>query len=87
MPPKIKAFIGEMARESGFAFTVLTGGPDPHRPGRMRVLAFHEGVDRFDQNFGASYASFSSNVMEPYQKFLYNAFCMFPPHKIVQNRH
>lgn len=76
MPHNVRAFLDREAARTGFCFMVLAGGPDPNRPGRMRILAFHEGVDRYGQKFGSAYGSFNANVTEPFQRFLYQAYCM-----------
>ncbi len=78
LPAAMDAFFKEMGMRTGWSFTVLAGGPEPsHADGKIRTLALHVGVDRFDQQFSKAHEKFSDNCIAPFAAFLENVYCMF----------
>jgi len=72
--PAVKAFFDEMAKRTGWAFSVLAGGPDPGLNGQIRTIALHLGEDRYNQMFSVANPNFHKDVLMPYRSFLYNVY-------------
>lgn len=77
LPTAIEGFFKEIGMRTGWSFTVLAGGPEPSHPdGKIRTLAIHVGVDRFNQQFSKAHVKFYDSCVVPFAAFLENVYCM-----------
>ncbi|KAF9549377.1 hypothetical protein CPC08DRAFT_729374 [Agrocybe pediades] len=74
LQPTIKAFCTEIYNRTGYAVTVLAGGPDPDKRGSVRAMAIHNGADHLGQSFSMAYPNFHEHIVKPYQHFLSNVY-------------
>ncbi|KAF8068719.1 hypothetical protein FPV67DRAFT_1448607 [Lyophyllum atratum] len=69
-PRVLNRFFNALAEKTGWAFSVLMGGPDPSRDGDITVASFHAGEDGFDNNFSAAHPNFHKEYMQPFTDYL-----------------
>ncbi|KAF5379794.1 hypothetical protein D9615_005662 [Tricholomella constricta] len=69
-PRVLGHFLDSLAERTGWAFTVLMGGPDPSAKGEINVASYHVGETTLNKQFGQAHMSFEKTYMEPYADFL-----------------
>ncbi|KAH9477997.1 hypothetical protein JR316_0010230 [Psilocybe cubensis] len=62
-PGQITNFLQEMYKRTGWCLSLLAGGPDPSRQGKIRTISIHMGKDKFDQFYSCAYPDFQENVL------------------------
>ncbi|KAH7905402.1 hypothetical protein BJ138DRAFT_1230021 [Hygrophoropsis aurantiaca] len=70
LPAVLSKFLDELARVTGWAFTVLMGGPNPSLGGQIDINSFHVGKTELGNLFNRSYPDFETRIMKPYSEFL-----------------
>ncbi|KDQ32508.1 hypothetical protein PLEOSDRAFT_1080094 [Pleurotus ostreatus PC15] len=70
IPRYFQAFSQELARRTGWSFTLLAGGPDPENGGRINSIGVHFGENEAGQHFGKATPGFGDTVLTPYANFL-----------------
>ncbi|KAJ8690403.1 hypothetical protein PTI98_011831 [Pleurotus ostreatus] len=70
IPKYFQAFSQELARRTGWSFTLLAGGPDPENGGRINSIGVHFGENKAGQHFGKATPGFGDMVLTPYANFL-----------------
>jgi hypothetical protein len=65
----------EIERQAGMACTILLGGPEPKRGGKIIVMTFHTGKTRFGHNFEQAYDAWYENVEVPFTEHMGKVFC------------
>ncbi|PPQ86508.1 hypothetical protein CVT26_008391, partial [Gymnopilus dilepis] len=63
-----------LAKKTGWAFTILCGGPDPMDNGNLAVASVHIGETEAGANFSHVYKPFTSAILDPYSAFLEKVF-------------
>ncbi|KAH9479049.1 hypothetical protein JR316_0007624 [Psilocybe cubensis] len=58
-PGQITSFLQEMYKRTGWCLSVIAGGPDPSRQGKIRTISIHMGKDKFDQFYFYLYNVYS----------------------------
>ncbi|KAF9463100.1 hypothetical protein BDZ94DRAFT_1322018 [Collybia nuda] len=66
----LDAFIQDLSTRTGWAFSVMGGGPDPVNGGRIQTISFHEGRNAAGATFRKAHVSFEDSVLKPYIEFL-----------------
>ncbi|TFK46466.1 hypothetical protein OE88DRAFT_1739359 [Heliocybe sulcata] len=64
------------SQQTGFAFTVLAGGPCPQLGGKIMSFSVSEGQTGRGNDFEHCISDFEKRIMEPFEKFLVK---VFPP--------
>ncbi|KAH9836219.1 uncharacterized protein C8Q71DRAFT_724057 [Rhodofomes roseus] len=59
-----------LAEETGWALTVMGGGPCPEEGGAIQTFAYHVGTTDAGHNFKQTYMNYQEAVMDPYARFL-----------------
>ncbi|KDQ29896.1 hypothetical protein PLEOSDRAFT_167688 [Pleurotus ostreatus PC15] len=70
LPRQFAAIGQELARRTGWSFTLLAGGPDPINGGRLNSIGIHLGENSAGLSFGKANPHFSNSVLNPYAEFL-----------------
>ncbi|KAF9499187.1 hypothetical protein BDN71DRAFT_1428231 [Pleurotus eryngii] len=70
IPRYFQAFCQELARRTGWSFTLLAGGPDPINGGRVNSIGVHFGENEAGQHFGKATPGFGDTVLTLYANFL-----------------
>ncbi|TFY55898.1 hypothetical protein EVJ58_g7965, partial [Rhodofomes roseus] len=76
VPQFLEQLFAYLAEETGWAYSVVGGGPCPDEGGALQTISYHIGTTPAGHNFKHSYMKFAEAVMDPFLKFL-NA--KFPP--------
>ena len=63
-----------MAERTGWAFTVLAGGPDSAKEGEIRSVGIHIGQDRYGNSFGKAMPNFTEAILKPFSGFLHSVY-------------
>ncbi|KAG6807632.1 hypothetical protein H0H92_006876 [Tricholoma furcatifolium] len=75
---EIPSFLGPvlhgLRQRTGWAFSVLMGGPDPSINGDINVASFHVGENPSRLNFSKAVPNFERSFMEPYTEFLLTVY-------------
>ncbi|KAF8069151.1 hypothetical protein FPV67DRAFT_1669174 [Lyophyllum atratum] len=66
----LNRFLTALSEKTGWAFSVLMGGPDPSRGGDITVASFHAGETGIDNEFGHAHPNFEKVYMEPFTDYL-----------------
>ena len=72
-----------MAARTGWAFTVLAGGPDTAKDGEIRSIGIHIGQDQYGNSFGKSIPNFTDTILKPYSAFLH---AVYPKESTIDNQ-
>ncbi|RDB15505.1 hypothetical protein Hypma_004162 [Hypsizygus marmoreus] len=75
-PRFLGRYLNALAEKTGWAFSVLMGGPDPSMNGDINVASFHVGETASGAQFAHAHQGFETVFMEPYTEFLLK---VFPP--------
>src|SRR5882757_2673451 len=67
-------FFDAMSKRTGWAFTVIAGGPDPALDGRIRTVSVHKGTDVYGHTFGKALPNYQDALLLPYSKFLHSVY-------------
>ncbi|KAK0467411.1 hypothetical protein IW261DRAFT_1574131 [Armillaria novae-zelandiae] len=87
-PALLKCFLGNLAVQTGWWFSVIAGGPDPADGGNIHTGSFHVGMDGHKRHFEDEYVhhsidpkdstsrhtNFEDAVIAPYGRFLKTLF-------------
>ncbi|KAK0460311.1 hypothetical protein IW261DRAFT_1429097 [Armillaria novae-zelandiae] len=87
-PALLKRFLGDLAVQTGWWFSVIAGGPDPADGGNIHTGSFHVGMDGHKRHFEDEYVhhsidpkdstsrrtNFKDAVIVPYGRFLKTLF-------------
>ncbi|KAG6809852.1 hypothetical protein H0H92_014418 [Tricholoma furcatifolium] len=75
---EIPSFLGPvlhgLRQRTGWAFSVLMGGPDPSINGDINVASFHVGENHSRLDFSKAVPNFERSFMEPYTEFLVTVY-------------
>lgn len=85
LPLVIRNFCEAMADRTGWAFTVLAGGPDMAKDGEIRSVGIHVGQDQYGNSFGKATPNFTDTILKPFSVFLhsvYGGFCCISKKKV-----
>ncbi|KIL54941.1 hypothetical protein M378DRAFT_18405 [Amanita muscaria Koide BX008] len=82
LPEVLSDFFTEVSRKTGWAFTLICGGPDPLNGGRIRTMGQHIGENVLGHNFGQSHPTYQDTYVVPYAQFLDQIY----PHDVCQQR-
>ncbi|KAF7982028.1 hypothetical protein HWV62_30282 [Athelia sp. TMB] len=74
LPPLLKMIFDELSKTTGWAFTVLMGGPVPQADGNITSATHHVGQSLSGNNWGRAYPDFDKAIINPYQEFLRHIF-------------
>ncbi|KAG9221974.1 hypothetical protein PTI98_008939 [Pleurotus ostreatus] len=74
LPVLIPSLLQQLRAKTGWAFTVLAGGPLPIANGDIDVCAFHIGETALGNSFGHAYGDFQEGILRPYTEFVRLAF-------------
>ncbi|KAF7980677.1 hypothetical protein HWV62_37109 [Athelia sp. TMB] len=74
LPPILKHVFDELAKTTGWAFTILMGGPSPEAGGNIVSATHHVGETAVGNDWGRVYRDFDANIISPYQEFLRHIF-------------
>ncbi|KIK76367.1 hypothetical protein PAXRUDRAFT_18273 [Paxillus rubicundulus Ve08.2h10] len=75
LAPTLAHFFHKLHEVTGWAFTILMGGPSDRLGGSIDVNSFHVGVTRLGNLFDQAYPEFNSGIMRPFSEFL---ACVYP---------
>lgn len=67
-------FFSELHNSTGWAFSILLGGPDPANGGKLDVSSLHIGTTTLGNRFNQACPKFKERVMVPYFEFASRAF-------------
>ncbi|KAF7967081.1 hypothetical protein HWV62_35921 [Athelia sp. TMB] len=69
-PKYIDGVLKNVAEHTGFAVTLIMGGPVPTHKGAISTLCYHVGKNEFGSAFGAAHPNFKEDVIRPFTDFL-----------------
>ncbi|KAI6040522.1 hypothetical protein EDC04DRAFT_2602453 [Pisolithus marmoratus] len=73
--PALQHILEYMVTKTGWAFSVIMGGPDPlDVQGECIVTSLHVGENKLRYNFVQAYSRFDGEVMQAYMEFLDDTF-------------
>ncbi|KAI6104649.1 hypothetical protein EDD16DRAFT_1714579 [Pisolithus croceorrhizus] len=73
--PALQHILEYMATKTGWAFSVIMGGPDPlDAQGECIVTSLHVGENKLGYNFAQAYSRFDGEVVQVYTEFLDDTF-------------
>jgi hypothetical protein len=75
LPVTIMRILEEIEKQAGMACTILLGGPEPKRGGKLTLMKFHSGQTRMGNDFEAAYEEWHDNVEAPFARHLRKVFC------------
>ncbi|KAF7984494.1 hypothetical protein HWV62_14626 [Athelia sp. TMB] len=70
LAPLLKQIFDELSKTTGWAFTILMGGPVPQADGNITSASHHSGVGTAGNDWGRAYPDFDKAIIGPYQDFL-----------------
>ncbi|KIK75808.1 hypothetical protein PAXRUDRAFT_18668 [Paxillus rubicundulus Ve08.2h10] len=71
----LQCVLEHLAKQTGWTFSVLMGGPDPLSPeGENIIMSLHVGKTKGSQDFADLYSNFDREVVEAYDEFLSKVF-------------
>ncbi|KAF8327314.1 hypothetical protein F5887DRAFT_924833 [Amanita rubescens] len=82
LPNTLLNFFTEISRKTGWAFSLIGGGPDPVNGGRIRTLGHHCGRNNLGHTFKQAHPTYSDSFIVPYAEFLHQIY----PSDICQQR-
>ncbi|KAG1906243.1 uncharacterized protein F5891DRAFT_1182488 [Suillus fuscotomentosus] len=74
LPNVLADIFAGLAKQTGWAFSVLMGGPSPGMGGKIQAESFHVGETAMGNAFNFAYPDFNERIMKPYADFLKQAF-------------
>jgi hypothetical protein len=74
LPGVLADIFAGLAKQTGWTFSVLMGGPSPAMGGRIQVESFHVGQTTMGNTFNCAYPHFNERIMMPYADFAKRAF-------------
>ncbi|KAG2147778.1 uncharacterized protein EDB93DRAFT_1250493 [Suillus bovinus] len=74
LPNVLADIFAGLAKQTGWAFSVLMGGPSPGMSGKIQVESFHVGRTAMGNTFNLAYSDFNECIMRPYADFTKHAF-------------
>ncbi|KAG2048384.1 hypothetical protein BDR06DRAFT_1013055 [Suillus hirtellus] len=74
LPGVLADIFAGLAKQTGWTFSVLMGGPSPAMGGRIQVESFHVGQTTMGNTFNCAYPHFNERIMMPYADFAKQAF-------------
>ncbi|KAG5635684.1 hypothetical protein H0H81_010422 [Sphagnurus paluster] len=76
VPDVMYQFTQAMAAQTGWAWSVMGGGPDPVNNGRCRTVAFHQGQNMLGHSFCNVHVNYEETILQPYTAFINTIFCI-----------
>ncbi|KAG2739933.1 hypothetical protein P692DRAFT_20754799 [Suillus brevipes Sb2] len=70
----LSTFFSELHDSTGWAFSILLGGPDPTNGGKLDVSSLHIGTTALGNRFNQACPKFEERIMVPYFEFASHAF-------------
>jgi hypothetical protein len=67
-------FLEAMVKRTGWSFTLVGGGPDGAKDGKIRTISLHTGKDAYGQTFPKAIPDYLETVLVPYSKFLESVY-------------
>lgn len=67
-------FLAAMAKCTGWSFTMIGGGPDGAKDGKIRTISLHTGKDAYGQTFPKAIPDYKETFLVPYSKFLESVY-------------
>ncbi|KAG1732567.1 hypothetical protein EDB19DRAFT_1911959 [Suillus lakei] len=74
LPNVLADIFAGLAKQTGWAFSVLMGGPSPGMGGKIQVESFHVGCTVMGNTFNLAYSAFNEHIMRPYADFTKHTF-------------
>ncbi|KAF8333822.1 hypothetical protein F5887DRAFT_921657 [Amanita rubescens] len=74
LPNTLLNFFTEISRKTGWAFSLIGGGPDPVNGGRIRTLGHHCGRNNLGHTFKQAHPTYSDSFIVPYAEFLHQIY-------------
>ncbi|KAG1806362.1 uncharacterized protein HD556DRAFT_1436335 [Suillus plorans] len=74
LPNVLADIFAGLAKQTGWAFSVLMGGPSPGMGGKIQVESFHVEQTTMGNTFNLAYPNFNERIMKPYADFAKRAF-------------
>ena len=63
-----------MADRTGWAFTVLAGGPDMVKEGEILSIGIHVGQDQYGNSFEKATPNLTDTILKPFSSFLHSVY-------------
>jgi hypothetical protein len=82
LPNVLADIFSGLAKQTGWAFSVLMGGPSPGMGGKIQVESFHVGQTAMGNTFNLAYSDFNERIMKPYAEFAKHAFREYRVHNL-----
>ncbi|KAI0054695.1 hypothetical protein BV25DRAFT_1922461, partial [Artomyces pyxidatus] len=73
LPTTALKIVEEILQQTGWAATLLIGGPEPNRGGDITSFSVHSTMPD-GRDFGHGYKNFKDGVLEPYRRYLHGIF-------------
>lgn len=74
LPDLLQDFSTQVNHLTGWAITILAGGPDPVDEGNIRTVSFHLGRDAIGNTFSSAHPTYRDAFLKPYSAFVHNVF-------------
>lgn len=66
--------LSELSKKTGWAFTLLAGGPCPEKKGEIVTRSFHSQVNYQGYSFRKAHPNFAEAYVEPFTAFLHQVY-------------